>query len=116
MCLFNIFVTFLRKWQSLTLHTQSPTLRARWLKRSLLTFIREVPGSNLERDTEYHDCFLVVSQSNITTGYWTDRVRFSAGEINFSVLYSIQSASGSHPVSYPKGTGVSFHGGKAAGA
>jgi hypothetical protein len=44
------------------------------------------------------------------------RVRFPAGAGNFSLHHRIQNGSGAHRGSYPMGTRVSFHGGKAAGA
>jgi hypothetical protein len=54
------------------------------------------------------------------TGYWLDErmigVRFPAGAGNFSLRHHVQTGSGSHPASYPVGTGGSFPGGKAAGA
>jgi hypothetical protein len=43
-------------------------------------------------------------------------VRFPAGAENFSLRHKIQAGSGAHPASYPKGTGGSFRGGKAAAA
>jgi len=39
-----------------------------------------------------------------------------AGAGNFSLHHCVQTGSGPHPASYPKGTGGSFPGGKAAGA
>jgi hypothetical protein len=60
------------------------------------------------------------SSVGIALGYGLDdrgsRVRFPAGAGNFSLHHRIQIDSGSHPASYPVGTGVSFLGGKAAGA
>jgi hypothetical protein len=54
----------------------------------------------------------------ITLGYGMDdrgsRVQFPAGVGNFSPHYHVQKVSGAHPASYPKGTGGSFPGGKAA--
>jgi hypothetical protein len=44
---------------------------------------------------------------------WGSRVRFPAGD--FSPHHRVQNSSGSHPASYPMGTGVSFSKGKAAG-
>jgi hypothetical protein len=44
------------------------------------------------------------------------RVRFPAGAANFFLHHRFQNGSGTHPVSYPMGTRVSFPGGKAAGA
>jgi hypothetical protein len=41
---------------------------------------------------------------------WTAGVRLSAGEINFSLLHSMQTVSGAHPVSYLMGTGVEWSG------
>jgi hypothetical protein len=48
--------------------------------------------------------------------YRSSRVRFLAGAGNFSLHHRVQNCSGAHPASYPMGTGVSFPGGKAAGA
>jgi hypothetical protein len=60
------------------------------------------------------------SSVGIVTGYGMhDRrseVRFPTGAGNFSLLRHVQPGSGAHPASYPMDTGVSFHGGKAAGA
>jgi hypothetical protein len=50
----------------------------------------------------------------IATGC-TARVRFPAVQ-DFSLLHNVQTGSGAHPASYPRGTGDSFLGGKAAGA
>jgi hypothetical protein len=44
------------------------------------------------------------------------RVRFPPGSGNFSLHHRVQNGSGTHPASYPVGTGGSFPGGKAAGA
>jgi hypothetical protein len=53
----------------------------------------------------------------IVTGYNLQaRVRFPTGERDFSLLHSVHTGSGAHPVSYIVGTGSSFHSGKAAGA
>jgi hypothetical protein len=43
-------------------------------------------------------------------------VQFPAGAGNFSLRHHVQTASGAHPASYPKGTVRSFSGGKAADA
>jgi hypothetical protein len=61
------------------------------------------------------------SSVGIALGYGLDdrdsRVRFSAGDGNFSLHHRVQNGSGAHPASYPMGTGGgSFPGGKAAGA
>jgi hypothetical protein len=52
-------------------------------------------------------------------GYMLDdrgsRVRFPAGDWNFSLRCRIQNCSGAHPASYPMGTMGSFRGGKATG-
>jgi len=42
-------------------------------------------------------------------------VRFPAGAGNFSLPHHVQTGSGTHPASYPMGTGGSFPGDKAAG-
>jgi hypothetical protein len=47
---------------------------------------------------------------------WMAGVRFPAGVRHFSLLHGVQTSSGAGQVSYPMGTGGSFHGGKAAGA
>jgi hypothetical protein len=56
----------------------------------------------------------------ITLGYGLDdrspRVRFPAGDGNFSLHHRVQNGSGAHPASYPMGTRGSFPGDKAAGA
>jgi hypothetical protein len=44
------------------------------------------------------------------------RVRFAAGAGNFSLHHRVQNGSGTHPASYPMGTGGSFRRGKSAGA
>jgi hypothetical protein len=44
------------------------------------------------------------------------RVRFLAGDGNFSFHHCVQNCSGAHPASYPMGTRGSFPGSKAAGA
>jgi hypothetical protein len=44
------------------------------------------------------------------------RVRFPAGDGNFSLHHLVQNGSGAHPASYPIGTRGSFPGDKAAGA
>jgi hypothetical protein len=60
------------------------------------------------------------SSVGIALGYGLDdrgsRVRFPAGTGNVSLHHRVQTGSGTHPASYPMGTGGSFHGGKAAGA
>jgi hypothetical protein len=60
------------------------------------------------------------SSVGIATGYGLDdrgsRVRFPAGAGNFSLHQRVQNGSGTHPASYPMGTGGSFPGGKAARA
>jgi hypothetical protein len=48
--------------------------------------------------------------------YRGSRVRFPAGAGNFSLHHRVQNGSGAHTASYPMGTRVSFHEGKAAGA
>jgi hypothetical protein len=53
-------------------------------------------------------------------GYGLDdrgsRVRFLAGDGNFSLHHRVQNGSGAHPAYYPMGTRGSFLGAKAAGA
>jgi hypothetical protein len=53
-------------------------------------------------------------------GYGLDnrgsRVRFPEEAGNSSLHHRVQAGSGTHPASYPMGTGGSFPGGKAAGA
>jgi hypothetical protein len=51
-------------------------------------------------------------------GLWVgwSGVRVPAGNGNFSPQHRVQNGSGIHPASYPRGTKVSFPGGKVAGA
>jgi hypothetical protein len=60
------------------------------------------------------------SSVGIALGYRLEgrgfRVRFLAGAGNFALHHRVQNGSGTHPVSYPKGAGGSFPGGKATGA
>jgi hypothetical protein len=42
---------------------------------------------------------------------WMVGVRFLVGARDFSLVRSVQTDSGAHPVSYPMGTGGCFHGG-----
>jgi hypothetical protein len=60
---------------------------------------------------------VVQSDWRVTTGWRTEgsEFEFLKGQV-FSILYSIQTGSDAHPVSYQMGTGASFRGGKAAGA
>jgi hypothetical protein len=53
----------------------------------------------------------------LASGWMTEGLEFKSqwGQ-EFSVLHVIQTGSGVHPDSYPMGIGVSFPGGKAAGA
>jgi hypothetical protein len=57
------------------------------------------------------------SSVGIALGYGLDdrgsRVRFPAGNENFSLHHRAQNGSGAHPGSYPMGTRGSFPGGKA---
>jgi hypothetical protein len=59
------------------------------------------------------------SSLGIALGYglddWGSRVRFPAGAGNFSPHHRVQNGSEAHPTSYPRGTGGSFPGVKAAG-
>jgi hypothetical protein len=59
------------------------------------------------------------SSVDIALGYelddWASRVRFPAGDGNFSLHHRVHNGSGAHPSSYPMGTRVSSPGGKAAG-
>jgi hypothetical protein len=60
------------------------------------------------------------SSVGMALGYGLDdrgsRVRFPARAWNFSLHHRVQNGSGSHPGSYPMGTGGSFPGGKAVEA
>jgi hypothetical protein len=60
------------------------------------------------------------SSVGIALGYGLDdgssRVRVPAGAGKFSLHHRVQNGSGTHPASYPLGTGGSFLGGKAAGS
>jgi hypothetical protein len=53
------------------------------------------------------------------TGYGLDDrnsgIQVPAGDGNFFLLHRVQTGFGAHSASYPKGTGGSFPGGKAAG-
>jgi hypothetical protein len=52
----------------------------------------------------------------IVTGYGLDgRVSIPCRDISSSLLHIVQIGSGAHTASYPKGTGGSFLGDKAAG-
>jgi hypothetical protein len=69
-------------------------------------------------------CLLLVWSRDISVGialgYGLDdrgsRVRFPAGDGNFSLHHGVQNDPAAHPASYPMGTRGSFPGGKAAGA
>jgi hypothetical protein len=58
------------------------------------------------------------SSVGIALGYGLDdrgsRVRFPAGDGNFSLHHRVQNGSGAHPASYTMGTRGSYLGGKAA--
>jgi hypothetical protein len=60
------------------------------------------------------------SSVGIALGYgpddWGSRVRFPAGDGNFSLHYHVQNGSGAHLASYPMGARYSFPAGKAAEA
>jgi hypothetical protein len=60
------------------------------------------------------------SSVGIALGYGLDdrgsRVRFPAGDGNFSLHHRVQKCSGAHPASYQTATGGTFPGVKAAGA
>jgi len=60
------------------------------------------------------------SSVGLANGYGVDdrgsRVRFPAGAGNSSLHHSVQNDSGTHPASYPMGTGECFPGSKAADA
>jgi hypothetical protein len=60
------------------------------------------------------------SSVGIAVGYGLDdrgsRVRFLAGDGNFSLHHSVQNGSGAHPASCPMGNRGSFPGGKEEGA
>jgi hypothetical protein len=60
------------------------------------------------------------SSVGIAMGYGLDyrgsRVRFTAGDGNFSLHHSVRNGSGAHPASHPMNTRGSFPGGKAAEA
>jgi hypothetical protein len=45
-----------------------------------------------------------------------DRLLVGKGGGNFSLLHRVQTGSGTHPTSYPMGSGGSLFGGKAGGA
>jgi hypothetical protein len=60
------------------------------------------------------------SSVGIALGYGLDdlgsRVRFPAGDANFSLHHRVQNGSGTHPASYTMSTRGSFPEGKAASA
>jgi hypothetical protein len=72
-------------------------------------------------------CFIFINISSVgrnssggtAQGYGLDdrssRVRFLAGDGNFSLHHPVQNGSGAHPASYTMGTRGSFPEGKAAG-
>jgi hypothetical protein len=58
--------------------------------------------------------FVIILSLKRRAVVWMTIFRFSAGVRDFSLLYSVQTASGSNPVSYKMGTGSSLPGDKAA--
>jgi hypothetical protein len=54
----------------------------------------------------------VSSSVQCLTNDWTTGIRSPAGAKDFSSSLCVQTGSGAHPASYPKGTGGSFPGGK----
>jgi hypothetical protein len=58
----------------------------------------------------------VVTGAGIATGYGLDGPGSISAVQDFPLLHSVQTDSGTHPASYPMGTGGSFPGGKAVGA
>jgi hypothetical protein len=69
---------------------------------------------SLRNSTHNHNNSSRDSSVSIATGC-TDGVRFPARARDFSLLHSVQTASGAHPVSYTMDSGV-VHPGKVAGA
>jgi hypothetical protein len=76
----------------------------------MLHFVSSDTVNNKSRD----------SSVGISLGYGLDNrgssVRFPVGARNFSLHHRVQIGSGAHSASYPRGTGGSFPGSKAAGA
>jgi hypothetical protein len=62
---------------------------------------------------------MISVDSGITLGYELDdrgsRIRFPAGDGNFSLHHRVQNGYGAHPASYPVGIRGSFPGGEAVG-
>jgi hypothetical protein len=60
------------------------------------------------------------SSVGVATGYGLDDriilVRFPAGAGNFCLRHHVQTGPGTHPASYPMGTGCTLPGDKAAGS
>jgi hypothetical protein len=71
-------------------------------------------------NSEIIQCKSRDSSAGIALGYRLDdrgsRVRFPAGDENFSIHHRVQNGSGAHPASYPMGIRGSFLRGEAAGA
>jgi hypothetical protein len=59
---------------------------------------------------------LVASQAKSWDSDGLDGPSSIPSSVSFSILHSVQTESEAHPVSYPLGTGGSFHEGKAAEA
>jgi hypothetical protein len=81
------------------------------------------PGSRLCIENLCYSPNVIKSRDSsvgIALGYGLEdrgsRVRFAAGDGNFSLHHRVQNGSGAHPAFYPMGTRGSFPGGKAAGA
>jgi hypothetical protein len=61
---------------------------------------------------EFNEIYIGIAQS--ATGYVPDSI--PGRDKIFFLLHSVQTSSGTHPASYPMGTGGSFPGSKAVGA
>jgi hypothetical protein len=72
-----------------------------------------VPRSSLSSILKVKD--KVLDEIKRTTG-WKAGFWFPAEATDFCLLHSVQTASGTHPASWPMGTGDSFPGIKAAAA
>jgi hypothetical protein len=79
----------------------------------------ESPGRTEENHVKLQTENSCDSSVGIALGHRLDdrgsRVPFPAGAGNFSLHHRVHNGSGAHPASYPRGTGGSFPGGKAAG-
>jgi hypothetical protein len=96
-----------------------------WTNSALYAFFARIVWVNTQWEGRVsgRKCDLSVkfdSTAGIATGYGLEdliiRFRFPVEAGNISLRHHVHTGSGTHPASYPMGTGVSFPGGKAAGA